>query len=34
MARETVTAHRGAISVADTTGRGTTIVIWPPRHEL
>jgi two-component system OmpR family sensor kinase len=33
IAREIVTAHRGGISVADTEGRGTTVVIWLPRRE-
>ncbi|WP_328617163.1 HAMP domain-containing histidine kinase [Amycolatopsis sp. NBC_00355] len=33
IAREIVTAHRGGIRVADTEGRGTTVVIWLPRHE-
>ena len=31
IAREIVTAHRGSISVADTEGPGTTVVIRLPR---
>jgi signal transduction histidine kinase len=33
IAREIVAAHHGGISVADTGGRGTTVVIWLPRRE-
>jgi signal transduction histidine kinase len=33
IAREIVTAHRGGISVAETEGPGTTVIIWLPRRE-